>query len=366
MGLTPHILALIKMKNKNMLALNTIGLPIDSDGAFKGDAMNTIKVVGPDGLLYSMELKPARGRRRKDTRMAEAIKNWLKNESWINESLEIRERGVIAKHLIPFFGETPISEVSKNVQQYVSRREKDGAKPNTLKHELRCLKKIMCSVEGGWNLPRYATKNHPKAVDLGGLDHATAIRVIEHVKRGPSGEAYFRIGLIASLTGMRLKDVFELTERKLDRKNWTVSFYQSKVESLRAARKSNAEPLLVKIKLNKDLQNLFTKEIKPKKKLDDPFFIIPSRNGNGLSKRPRANISTAYRRAFKELGLEYSFKMLRHLFATALLRGGKANIKSIQRLMGHTKLDTTFKYLHALDEEAEEAIASLPVLGVRT
>ena len=66
-----------------------------------------------------------------------------------------------------------------------------------------------------WNIPKYSTTNQPKDVNLDELDHELALKVIERVRQNDrNGETYYRVGFISAYTGMRLKDVFELTERK--------------------------------------------------------------------------------------------------------------------------------------------------------
>lgn len=51
---------------------------------------------------------------------------------------------------------------------------------------------------------------------------------------------------------------------------------------------------------------------------------------------------------------------LRHTFATEALRGGAANIRELQALMGHRSLETTQIYLHAVPDELREAIKAHP------
>ena len=47
---------------------------------------------------------------------------------------------------------------------------------------------------------------------------------------------------------------------------------------------------------------------------------------------------------------------LRHTAATRLLRGGKANLRVVQKLMRHEDMATTAKYAHAFDEDVLEAM----------
>jgi site-specific recombinase XerD len=47
---------------------------------------------------------------------------------------------------------------------------------------------------------------------------------------------------------------------------------------------------------------------------------------------------------------------LRHTAATRHLKGGKANLKVVQRLMRHEDIATTAKYAHAYDEDVLEAM----------
>ncbi len=47
---------------------------------------------------------------------------------------------------------------------------------------------------------------------------------------------------------------------------------------------------------------------------------------------------------------------LRHMTATRLGRGGKTNLKVIQKLMRHEDMATTAKYQHVFDEDVREAM----------
>jgi integrase len=71
-----------------------------------------------------------------------------------------------------------------------------------------------------------------------------------------------------------------------------------------------------------------------------------------------SGFASAWRRfGPSKAGIE-DFRMhdLRHTTATRLGRGGKANLKVIQRLLRHEDIATTVKYQHVFDEDVREAM----------
>lgn len=263
----------------------------------------------------------------------------------------MREFGIIDRHLNKHFGGMKQKAISSSsIQDYVNKREADGAKPNTLKIELRVLKKILKMRSKNFELPDYSTHNLPRPVNLDGVAQEDAIKVISEVKKRHSehGEQLYKIGLTAVYTGMRLKDILDLTPRKIDLNNGVIHFYQSKVEKLRASRKRKTAPLLVKMPICKALYSL----------LSGMSFGGPNDKIFAL----KSNfVSQIYKKAFIKLGYcDHSFKSFRHLFATTILhRGGNTSLTTIQSLMGHTNLKTTYKYLKAVNSEAKSAVELL-------
>lgn len=57
------------------------------------------------------------------------------------------------------------------------------------------------------------------------------------------------------------------------------------------------------------------------------------------------------------------FHVARHSFAVNILNNG-ANIKTVSSLLGHSSLQMTEKYIHAIDKLKEDAINSLPELDI--
>ncbi len=95
---------------------------------------------------------------------------------------------------------------------------------------------------------------------------------------------------------------------------------------------------------------------KPKdKKYNDFLFISP--HGKPYSPNSIWNIvheaSVATGRSWIH---PHSF---RHFYATQLLRAG-VNVRVVQRLLGHEKIETTARYLHVISDDLKEAVEKLP------
>jgi integrase len=88
-----------------------------------------------------------------------------------------------------------------------------------------------------------------------------------------------------------------------------------------------------------------------------PGPLLPGYDG-----LPVRSLPVLARRHFDRIGLPgLHLHMLRHWFATMLLRGG-TDIRTVQELMRHSSLTTTAGYLYVTDGQRRNAIATLPVL----
>jgi integrase/recombinase XerD len=93
----------------------------------------------------------------------------------------------------------------------------------------------------------------------------------------------------------------------------------------------------------------------------DALFV--TRAGGRLSPRGLDNL---FRRAIRRAGLVgkgYTLHGLRHSYATNLLKDARADIRTVQELLGHRDLSTTARYLHSDLEQKRAAVARLPIVG---
>jgi integrase len=93
------------------------------------------------------------------------------------------------------------------------------------------------------------------------------------------------------------------------------------------------------------------------------YVAKATRKAQGLVRGERypitySGFASAWRRfGPKKAGIsDFRLHDLRHTAATRLGRGGKANIKVIQRFLRHEDLNSTARYLHVFDEDIREAM----------
>jgi integrase len=89
-------------------------------------------------------------------------------------------------------------------------------------------------------------------------------------------------------------------------------------------------------------------------------LLFPAREVAGGEPMSRGTFNTRYwKPAVERSGIDFAVRMhdLRHAHASWLLAGG-ADLKAVMERMGHTQIMTTQKYLHALPEADDKALAA--------
>ncbi|AQY22698.1 Tyrosine recombinase XerD [Riemerella anatipestifer] len=128
--------------------------------------------------------------------------------------------------------------------------------------------------------------------------------------------------LFSCYTGMRISDV--LKTKRIDLENNIINFISTKTKKEQI------------IGINESCRSIINH-------YPDLF----------ISKKSEVNINLQLKEIAKFLSIKknITFHVARHTFATNyLLKGGK--VENLQKLLGHSKITTTMKYVHIIDEEA--------------
>lgn len=177
------------------------------------------------------------------------------------------------------------------------------------------------------------------------LDEVRQLRKYLSDKKSLERE-YFLIDLTLQ-TGLRISEVCNLNVSDvLDRK---------KLEVRGKGDKARAVPIHADLKMH--IENYMGWKRKKGEGLDPEAPLFISRKRNRLSVRA---IQRAFEKTLMDAGINenYHFHSLRHTYASAMYRQHK-NIRVVQELLGHSRLDTTMIYTYVSDEDKEAAVEAL-------
>ena len=143
-------------------------------------------------------------------------------------------------------------------------------------------------------------------------------------------KAFYDISLLAVNTGMRKSEILNLEWKNLNSDEIIIKRKGGKVRS---------------VPLNPTALKIITKQ--PKK--DRFIFDIPNRAQPSLLVRTINQVK-------KKTGIkQFHFHLLRHYFTTSLVEKG-ADFITISKILGHSKLTTSFVYSHTNKERKRRAV----------
>jgi site-specific recombinase XerD len=92
--------------------------------------------------------------------------------------------------------------------------------------------------------------------------------------------------------------------------------------------------------------------------IEPDAYLLTSNKDNQLSKRA---LQKAFKQCVVRAGLPHycSVHMLRHTFATYLLKASNYNLRLVQAQLGHSSIRTTQVYMGLMDEDVKKAINRL-------
>ena len=237
-------------------------------------------------------------------------------------------KGKRLHHIIPFL-----------IEGYKSLR-KDKVKPATINRELTVLSSIFSrAVDWGLLIDHPMKGGKVKKLKEESLKERI-LSVDEDKTLLESSEPWIRDVLIVALdTGMRLGEILSLTWDQINLPRRTISVKHTKTGLER------------RVLMTERVYRSLTSR---KEQTSQTPLVFPGVKGN-----PRSRAETSFRRTCAKAQIYgLRFHDLRHTCATRLVTGG-IDLATVKKILGHSTIRTTERYLHPSSEEDKKAVRVL-------
>jgi integrase len=260
------------------------------------------------------------------------------------------ELSYIRRHLLPTFGEIPITEIRRaQIVSWVESLRAKGFKPGTVNRALNLFKASMTKaveweIEGLTESPARTVKplaDHARVERF--LTPEEGQRLLDVVRQSANPMLYPVIGLLL-LTGARKSEALNLKWEHIDfeRRLWTVPLSKS------------GKPR--HIPLSEGALRLLeqARDVASRYRVAGPYAFPNVETG-----KPLKDINHAWDTARKASGLaKVRLHDLRHSYASALVNEGRS-IYEVQKLLGHANISTTERYAHLSQQTLAEGAAKV-------
>ena len=252
------------------------------------------------------------------------------------------------KNLTRFLGRSPDTATAEDLRRYQLHMISTGVSSITVNANITGLKFFFEVTLDRWGvMKKMSTVPVPRKLPivLSRDEVARLITAADNLK-------YKAALSIAYGTGLRISEVTSLKFSDIDRTRKTLRVEQGKGRKDRYAILS---PVLLEV------LDTWQQEGLAQGKLLDGGWLFPGQNPvNPMSPRQlsRACLAVA---ATAEIDKRVTMHTLRHSFATHLLEQ-KVDIRVIQVLLGHSKIDTTCRYVQVATNVLHEVISPLEML----
>lgn len=266
-------------------------------------------------------------------------KNTIQKRSWKRDRLSL-------KNLKKALGSFAINEITPNhLINYQTKRLGEGKKPATVNRELSCLRSL---INVAIKREVYSGRNPVSGMKF--LEENNQIERIltleEEVRLLNSSPPHLKPIIITALnTGLRKSEILHLKWENVNLKNDIVTI---QVESSKNKRQK-------RIPLNSKMKALLNSQYAITGNTEYVFL-----NSRGMPFKDYNSIKTSFSNACKKANITgLRFHDLRHSCASRMVENG-ANIVAVSKILGHSTLSITMRYLHP-DKSLIEAVESLNI-----
>jgi len=254
----------------------------------------------------------------------------------------------------PFFGSRYLKEITPKVVEDFKTERARHVKASTVNESLNVLRAMLnLAVKWGHiqdNPVRQVKRLKLDAVEPPSLSAEESNRLLEACRDNRNLYTFAALGLS---TGMRIGEMLNLTWADVDLRRRIVKVRpKAEAEGVTTWRVKTGD--LRDIPVNDFLADVLNRH---PRHIASPY-VLPNPKGGRYT---RVNLQARLRKAGKDAGLSLNVHphLLRHTFGTALVAGG-VDLDTVRRLMGHTDIKMTMRYLHAAPDRLKGAVETLP------
>jgi len=285
-------------------------------------------------------------------------------------------RSYLDKHFLPFFGDHPMAEILPSiVQDWVTAAVGAGLSPTSVtKYHV-----MLHSVFKRAVRDRVILTNACEGIELPKIPPRKT-RILtpdEYDKLLAAIPERFQLLVMTDIeTGLRWGELIALRPRHIDFLRCTISVEQTIVEVSRKHSPTGARMIVKDYPKDNEFrtlrvsETLLTRIARRIEQLvlgrDDLIFASTEiAGGNPISRNTFR--TRVWLPALERSGIDFHVRVhdLRHAHASWLLAGG-ADLKTVMERMGHAQIMTTQKYLHALPDADDKALAAFESVRKRS
>lgn len=255
------------------------------------------------------------------------------------------KRRQLNQHLVPFFGDRPLTQIASfDIERYKARR-KIGAAPGTVNRELAVLSHLLNkALEWGW-LKALPAKVRPFKETGGRIVYLTIeqCRALEEAAAQDQNDNVHAFVMVGLRTGMRHSEILAISREDVDLARRVIWVPKAKAGA-------REQPI------TDDLADYLARRLEMLPLGCPWLFPSPgSRTGHVHT------IRKAFRRSVARAGMgpdQITPHVIRHTVVTHLVQAG-VDLPTVQRISGHKTLTMVARYAHQSGAHIQAAMSTL-------